>query len=161
MISYLIFMFVIFTLGFFIMSTFALFFLFWLFHIIHMFGSVAFPFKFQHWVQSKGSKRRTYVVEIVSILLCAFLPAILAASTSGFQFPGFPPICFTTSEPLMFYTFLLPLTLGSTVTLIIMFTSFWIVRKVVTHVVYCALLWSGYLFFAVNFELCMHDTLIN
>ena len=118
--------------GFIFMSSFALFFLFWLFHILHMFGSVAFPFKFQRWVESTGHKRRTYFAEMMFILICAFLPAILAASTSGYQFFGFPPVCFSTSGPLVFYAFLLPLTLGSTVTLNVMFASFWILRRVCT-----------------------------
>ena len=117
------------------MSSFALFFLFWLFHILHMFGSVAFPFKFRHWVESKGPKRRTYLAEMMFILICAFLPATLAASTSGYQFFGFPPVCFTTSGPLMFYAYLLPLTLGSTVTLSVMLVSFCILRRVSTCVV--------------------------
>ena len=112
------------------LSALSSFFLFWLFHILHVFSSFAFPFKSEYWLQSKTFRRQTYVMEMVFILLCGFLPSIIIASTSGYRFLGFPLLCVASSESILFYTFLLPLTLGSTIGLCLLLASFWIVHKV-------------------------------
>lgn len=117
-------------LGFAFVSTLPTFFLFWMFHILHVFSSVAFPFKFQRWVKSHSFKRQTYVVEIILILICGILPGVVVIFTDGYVTTGFPPLCVVTSIDFMFYVILLPLTLGSALGLILLFTTFWILRRV-------------------------------
>jgi len=137
--------------GFVLLSTLTSFFLFWLFHIIHVFSSFAFPFKSEYWFQSKALRRQTYTVEMVFILLCGFLPGIIIASTSGYRFLGFPLLCVVSSESILFYTFLLPLTLGSTIGLSLLLASFWITHKVNTKY-RCMFMWCG----VVRWGVCMN-----
>ena len=118
------------TLGFIVLCGLTVFFLFWIFHVLHMFGSLAFPFKFQQWSKSKRLRRQTYLVELILIFLCGVLPWIILTIVSDYQFPGFPYLCLPSSGPVLFYTFLLPVTILSTFGLCLLFASFWILHKV-------------------------------
>lgn len=118
------------TLGFIVLCGLTVFFLFWIFHVLHMFGSLAFPFKFQQWSKSKRLRRQTYLVELILIFLFGVLPWIILTIVGDYQFPGFPYLCLPSSGPASFYIFLLPVTIVSTFGLCLLFASFWILHKV-------------------------------
>ena len=104
--------------------------LFWIFHVFHVFGSLAYPFKYHSLMKSKKFIRRVYAVEIILILILGFLPATIVEVFSDYFFPAFPLICVGSSGSLIFYSHLLPFTIISTFGLCLLFASFWIIHKV-------------------------------
>lgn len=122
--------FAVFIVGFIYLTGIALFFLFWMFHVVHVFASLAFPFKSERLMNSKTFRRRTFVVEIILILIFGFLPAIIVEVFGDYFYAGFPSICISNSTPLAFYSHLLPITIISTLGLCLLFASFWTLRKV-------------------------------
>ena len=113
-----------------------MFILFWVFHVAHVFGSLAFPFKFKHWMESKRFRRLVYIGEMTLILICGFMPPTIVIVFDNYQFTGFP-LCVPSSGSLMFYTYLLPITLVSTIGLFLLFSSFWILHKVSKYCSMC------------------------
>ena len=113
-----------------------MFILFWVFHVAHVFGSLAFPFKFKHWMESKRFRRLVYIGEMTLILICGFIPPTIVIVFDNYQFASFP-LCIPSTGPLFFYTYLLPITLLSTIGLFLLFSSFWILHKVSK---YCSIL---------------------
>ena len=112
------------------MSSISTFLFLMIFHFLHVFGSLVSPFKFQRWMKSKRFKRQCYVAEIGVILMCGVLPATIAAGARQYRYSGFPPFCIVSSPELIFYAFLMPFTIVTTIGLCVLFGSFWILRTV-------------------------------
>ena len=103
---------------------------FWLAHVLHMFYSLAFPFRAQRFLTSHSATRRVHFVEVFVIITVGLLCSTINISTSGHEFNGFPQYCVTATLTGYFYSQLLPITVGISIGILIMFTSILIVRRV-------------------------------
>ena len=74
--------------------------------------------------------RNIHVLEVVITLVCALLPSIIIISTSGYKHSGFPPLCTHKIPEMLFYTFILPISIGATFGLFMLLLSIVILRKV-------------------------------
>jgi len=103
---------------------------FWAAHLFHMFYSLAFPFKAHNFMLSHSTKRRVHLIEVVVITSLGLLSGIITISTSGYEFIGFPRSCTASSSAGLFYTLILPITIGFTIGISLMCASVLIVRRV-------------------------------
>jgi len=103
---------------------------FWLAHVSHIFLSLAFPFKTNKLLESTTFKWRAHSIELIIILTIGLLPAIVVASTSGYEFDGFTSVCAPSSQDVMFYLVVLPIAIGAATGICLLLVSVWIIHKV-------------------------------
>lgn len=119
--------------GFFVHSGIFIFFGFLFFHLGHLIFAIAFPFKADYFMTEYS--RIAHAVEMIIIIALGLLPGAIIVSTSKYRINDFlPELCVPTSDHLFFYTFSLPIIISATIGLAMLFTAFWIVRRVS---VYC------------------------
>ena len=82
--------------------------------------------------------RIAHVIEMTIIIILGSLPGIVILSISKYQIESFLPyLCVPGSRDVFFYTFTLPIVIGATIGLTMLFTAFWILRRVSnTHLLY-------------------------
>ena len=82
--------------------------------------------------------RIAHVVEMTIIIILGSLPGIVILSVFEYQIDSFLPyLCVPGSIDIFFYTLMLPIVIGATVGLTMLFTAFWILRRVSnTHLLY-------------------------
>ena len=103
---------------------------FLIFHMSHLLHSLLQPYKAQILMNSVKFRRRAHIIEVMVVLTCGMGPGIVLVSTSGYSYSGFPPACNISNPAALFYTFILPISIGSTAVLCILLTSVWILHKV-------------------------------
>ena len=75
--------------------------------------------------------RVAHVAELTIIFVLGLIPSVTVVSTSGYQIDGFlPDLCVPSSRDVLFYSILLPIQIGATVGLTMLFTAFRILRRV-------------------------------
>ena len=105
------------------------FFGFLLFHLAHLFFAIAFPLKAKHFMTDYS--RIAHIIEMTIIIVLGSIPGVIIVSTSEYQIDGFlPDLCVPSSRNVLFYTILLPIVISATIGLTILFTAFWILRRV-------------------------------
>ena len=100
-------------------------------HLAHLFFAIAFPFKTRRFMADHA--KTTHVIEMIIILVLGSLPSIITINISGYQFSEFLPymyVCTSRDRDVFFYTFLLPIVIGATIGLPMLFTTFWLLRRV-------------------------------
>ena len=121
------------TLGLVVQTGALIFFGFWLFHLSYLFFSLVYPFKAQNLMKSTHLKRNVHIIEVVITLVCGLLPSVIIIATSGYKHYAFPPVCIHASPEMLFYTFILPISIGAAVGLSLLLLSIVILRKVAKH----------------------------
>ena len=116
--------------GFFLQAGITTFLLFWSSHVLHIFISLAFPIKYHKFSREKCHSRIVYVVEIILILTLGVLPSLIIATTSGYQFGGFPPICLTRSPNVLFYSAVFPVSIITIFGVCLLLGALWALHKV-------------------------------
>lgn len=102
---------------------------FWLFHLAHLLFALAFPFKAKKFMSDYG--RIAHIVEVITVIALGSLPGAIIIGTSQYQIDRFPPdLCVPDDPTIFFYTYSLAVAIGSTIGLIMLFTSFTILRRV-------------------------------
>ena len=72
-----------------------------------------------------------HAAELIIVLVLGLIPGVIIVSTSKYQIDGFlPDLCAPSRRDVLFYTLLLPIVIGSTIGLTMLFTAFWILRRV-------------------------------
>ena len=80
-----------------------------------------------------GHSRTAHVVEMIIILVLGVLPSVITVSISGYRFIEFLPyayVCTSNDRDVFFYTFMLPIIICATIGLPMLYTTFWILRRV-------------------------------
>ena len=105
------------------------FFGFLLFHLAHLFFAIAFPLKAKHFMTDYS--RVAHAVEMTIIIVLGLIPSTVIVSTIEYQIDGFlPDFCVPNSRDVLFYTMLLPIVISATIGLTMLFTAFFILRRV-------------------------------
>ena len=109
---------------------------FWLLHLGHLLFALTFPFKAKKFMNDYG--RTTHIVEVIVVIVLGSLPGAVVIGTSKYQIYSFPPeMCVPSNSSVIFYTYSLTFSIGSTIGLGMMFTAFSVLRRVsgsITHV---------------------------
>ena len=75
--------------------------------------------------------RRVHAIEMIIIMILGLLPGTIIVSTSGYQIDGFlPDLCSPKDRDALFYSLVLPIEISATIGLSLLFTTFWILRRV-------------------------------
>lgn len=75
--------------------------------------------------------RVAHAAELTIIVVLGLIPSVIVVSTSGYHIDGFlPDLCVPSSRDVLFYTILLPILICATIALTMLFTAFWILRRV-------------------------------
>jgi len=110
------------------------FFGFWLFHLAHLLYALAYPIKAKKFMEEHS--KVFHVAEVIIVLILGSLAGTVIVGTSEYQINRFPPdLCVATNPSVFFHTFALPIAIGASIGLSMLFTTFWILRRVRNH--YC------------------------
>ena len=90
--------------------------------------SLAFPIKYYKFSLMKSYK--LYLLEIVLIFTFGVFPSLIIAVMSGYQFIGFPPVCFTRSPNVFFYVTVFPVSIVSMIGICLLFGALWFLHRV-------------------------------
>ena len=110
-----------------VQATLIIFIGFWIAHLLHMFYSVAFPFRANHFMTSHSATRRVQAFVIITLGL---LIGTINIITSEYRFTGFPKVCASASLDGFFYSQLIPLTIGGSIAILTLCFLVLIVRNV-------------------------------
>ena len=103
---------------------------FWLAHLFHVFYSLAFPFKSQHFMSSRSATRVVHLIEFVVIVTLGLLCSIITITVSGYEFTGVSQVCIPASLDGYFYAEAAPDAVGLTICILLLCASAMIVRNV-------------------------------
>jgi len=99
---------------------------FLIFHLSHLLHTLTNPFRAQILLKSVRYTRTAHIAETLTVLICGSLPSIVLFSTSGYGYSGFPPLCYSKNPATLFYTLILPISIGSTIILCLLLASIWV-----------------------------------
>jgi len=99
---------------------------FLIFHLSHLLHTLTKPFRAQTLMKSVWYTRTAHITETLIVLICGSLPSIVLFSTSGYGYSGFPPLCYSKNPATLFYTLILPISIGSTIILCLLLASIWV-----------------------------------
>ena len=99
---------------------------FLIFHLSHLLHNLIKPFRAQILMKSLRFTWIAHITEVAVVLICGSLPSIVLFSISSYGYSGFPPMCYSKNPAVLFYTIILPISIGSTVILCLLLTSIWI-----------------------------------
>ena len=116
------------SLGFILHLTFTCFMGFWCFHLFHLFLGLAYPYQAKHWMDSRATRMKFHIIEVVIVLIFGIVPPILVISLSNYQDIGL--VCLPRSTDLLFHGETMPCCFVFCIGLSLMFYSLWILRKV-------------------------------
>ena len=81
--------------------------------------------------------RIVHIVEVIVTIVLSSLPGAIVLGTSHYAFDRFPPdLCVPSDRTVFFYSFSLIVSIGSTVGLAMVFSTFIILRRVSTIYTY-------------------------
>jgi len=105
------------------------FFGFWLFHLAHLLFALAFPLKAKKFMEEHS--KVSHIVEVIIVLIVGSLPGAVIIGTSQYQINRFPPeVCISNDYSVFFHSFALPIAIGASIGLCMLFTAFWVLRRV-------------------------------
>ena len=99
---------------------------FLIFHLSHLLHTLIRPFRAQILMKSVWFTRIAHITEVLIVLICGSLPSIVLFGISSYGYSGFPPLCYSRNPVVLFYTLILPVSIGSTVILCLLLASIWI-----------------------------------
>ena len=73
----------------------------------------------------------SHILEVITVLTLGSLAGAVIVGTSEYQINRFPPdLCVPTNPSVFFHSFALPIAIGASIGLCMLFTTFWILRRV-------------------------------
>ena len=105
--------------------------------------------------------RTAHVIEMIIILVLGVLPSVITVNISGYRFSEFLPyayVCTSNDRDVFFYTFVLPIIICATICLPMLYTTFWILRRVsmyytLAHV--CACVYKTHVYVCMCIYVCV------
>ena len=116
------------SLGFILDFTLSCFMGFWCFHLFHLYLGLAYPYQAKCWMDSRATRMKFHIIEVVIVLVFGIVPPILVISLSNYQDIGL--LCSARSTELLFYGETIPCCIVFCIGLSLMFCSLWILREV-------------------------------
>ena len=76
-------------------------------------------------------RKHAHIAEVIIVIVLGTLPSVIIINTSQYQIDRFPPdVCIPSDPVVFFYTFSLVISIGSTIGLAMLCTTFVVLRRV-------------------------------